>query len=516
MSALSARNRRFLEAVNRVASANPFLPELAEAERSALGPEYIDEGGHWSLQVDDPQKLRANAWRICDKLEALMPDIRDGVLARRSDLTPRDAALFESGAAYMLYHRLYPRLAAEFNSRRGSATSARWGFYREFEHDWRHWLLPPDGPPLTAFSAPHMFALFFQLVRAFHQIFENIIGNSLPAGRLRAAVWQSIFTHDLDRYRRTLYARMADLVTLVTGPSGTGKELVARAIAFSRYVPFDPRTLRFEDDPASHFHPIHIAAFTGSLVESELFGHRRGAFTGATESRKGWLETCPPLGAVFLDEIGELAPEVQVKLLRMIETREFYAVGDSVPKIFEGKLIAATNRDLAAEMQAGHFREDFYYRLCSDLIRTPSLSEQIEESPAVLRNLVRFLALRIAGQEGDELALEAMSFITNEMPRDYQWPGNYRELEQCIRNILVRREYAPRFVKAASASDVFDGLREGRLTAEELLKRYVTSVYARSGSYEGAAERLGLDRRTVKAKVDPSLLERLRAADGAH
>ncbi len=513
MSIFSPTQRRFLESVNRVAAANPFLPELAEAERAALGREYVDEGTHWSLRVDDPGKLHANAWRIHDRLEASMPAIRTAIAGRRGDLTPADAALFEGAVVYMLYHRLYPRLAAEFASRRASATLARWGFYREFEQDWRDWLLPAGVPPLTTFSAPHMFAFFFQLVRAFHQIFENIIGDSPPAARLRAAVWQSIFTHDLNRYRRALHARMADLVTLVTGPSGTGKELVARAIALSRYVPFDSRTLRFEDDPASHFHPIHIAALTGTLVESELFGHRRGAFTGATESRKGWLETCPPLGAVFLDEIGELAPEIQVKLLRMIETRVFSAVGDSAPKRFEGKLIAATNRDLEAEMRAGRFREDFYYRLCSDLIRTPSLAEQIAESPAVLSDLVRFLAARIAGPEGGQLAAEAMSFITAEMPPDYAWPGNYRELEQCIRNILVRREYTPRSARTGPASDVFEGAREGRLSAEELLRRYVTLVYARSGNYERAALRLGLDRRTVKAKVDQVLLERLRAGE---
>jgi transcriptional regulator with AAA-type ATPase domain len=511
MPAFTPTQQRFLQAVNAVAAANPFLPELAEAERAALGSEYIDQGAHWSLQVDDPQKLRVNAWRICERLEASMPALRSRLFALRGVLSDQDAALYEGAVVYMLYHRYYPRLVEELGAQRSGERPVRWGFYRDFERDWREWLFPAESQPLTGYPAAHMFAFFFQLVRAFHQIFESIIGNSAPAARLRAAVWQSIFTHDLQRYRRTLYPRMGDLVTLVTGPSGTGKELVARAIALSRYVPFEPRTLRFEDDPASHFHPIHIAALTSTLVESELFGHRKGSFTGALQDRKGWLEACPPLGAVFLDEIGELAPEVQVKLLRLIETRTFSAVGDSQPKRFQGKLIAATNRDLAGEIRKGQFREDLYYRLCSDLIRAPSLRQQIDESPEVLRDLVHFLAGRIAGQEGAALAAEAIAFIETRLPPGYPWPGNYRELEQCLRNILVRREYTPASAAAPSErEDLFAPALAGLLSADDLLRRYCTLVYFQVGSYEGAAERLGLDRRTVKAKVDAVLLAAIR------
>ena len=189
----------------------------------------------------------------------------------------------------------------------------------------------------------------------------------MPAARLRAAIWQSIFTHDMRRYRRTLYARMGDFPTLITGPSGTGKELAARAIAQSRYVPFDDRRLSFANEGG--FFPINISALSPMLIESELFGHRRGAFTGAIADRKGWLETCP--GAVapcsstsFLERI--LDPAIQVKLLRVIETRTFHPVGDTAGRQFRGKLITATNRDLAALIAKGRFREDLYYRLCSD------------------------------------------------------------------------------------------------------------------------------------------------------
>src|SRR5262249_20140703 len=162
-----------------------------------------------------------------------------------------------------------------------------------------------------------------QVRRAFHFIYRNILGESAPAVRLRAAVWESIFTRDIRRYRRSLFRRMGDVATLIVGPSGTGKELVARAIGLARYIPFDPDREAFVEDYAGAFYSLNPSALSPTLIESELFGHRRGAFTGAVEDRIGWLEACRPLGTVFLDEIGELDPAIQVKLLRVLQTREF-------------------------------------------------------------------------------------------------------------------------------------------------------------------------------------------------
>ena len=184
----------------------------------------------------------------------------------------------------------------------------------------------------------------------------------MPAARLRASIWQSVFTHDMRAATGACCTgEWAISPTLITGPSGTGKELIARAIAGSRYVPFDAERMEFADAAGESFLPINIAALSPALIESELFGHRRGSFTGAVGDRKGWLEACPPAGSVFLDELGEMDLSIQVKLLRVIETRRFSAVGDTVAREFQGKLIAATNRDLPAEIRAGRFREDLYY-----------------------------------------------------------------------------------------------------------------------------------------------------------
>jgi DNA-binding NtrC family response regulator len=211
-----------------------------------------------------------------------------------------------------------------------------------------------------------------------------------------------------------------------------------------------------------------------------------------------------------LDELGDLDPGIQVKLLRVIETRSFHPVGDTAARQFHGKLIAATHRDLGARMRAGAFREDLYYRLCSDQIVTPSLADQIADSPQVLPDLVLYMARKVAGDEGESLACDVVAWINANLGRAYSWPGNYRELEQCVKNVLIRRDYRPAgAAKPEPLEDLTDGIRSGRFSVEELVSRYVTLVYRSTGSYEETARRLGIDRRTVRAKVDRDLLARL-------
>ncbi|HEV2444733.1 MAG TPA: sigma 54-interacting transcriptional regulator, partial [Candidatus Sulfopaludibacter sp.] len=201
---------------------------------------------------------------------------------------------------------------------------------------------------------------------------------------------------------------------------------------------------------------------------------------------------------------------IQVKLLRVIETRTFHPVGATDTLEFRGKLITATNRDLAASMKKGGFREDLYYRLCSDQVATPSLAEQLADSPGVMRELVLYMSRRVAGEEAEALAREVMEWIEGSLGAHYAWPGNYRELEQCVKNVLIRRNYRPPLAALDDPVEQFaSDAREGRLTAGDLLGRYVSIVYSRTGSYEETARRLGLDRRTVKAKVDAELLAKL-------
>jgi len=511
MALLTTANRRFLTAVCNLLYSNPFLTDVVAFERDVLGKDFVDEGPVWSMLVSDPDRLRTNTWRIVERLQPVLKELRQQ-LAEGSQSHEKDLLLYEDALLYYFYYQYYPRMVAA-TFRRTTGGKPSWAFYNEFRHEWQHFFNIPGVKLPTGHQPAHIFAGYYQVVRAFHHIFEQIIGSSLPAARLRGAVWQSVFTHDMRRYRRSLFARMSEFATLITGPSGTGKELVARSIAMSRYVPFDETRQWFQEDLTKLFFPINIAALPGTLVESELFGHKRGSFTGAVQDKRGWLEACPPLGAVFLDEIGDLDGEIQVKLLRVIETRTFQSLGEGKAELhrFEGKLIAATNRNLGLAIRKGRFREDLYYRLCSDQIVTPSLRQQIDESPGVLRDLILFMSRRVAGDEAEKLCEEACEWIGKNLAPDYEWPGNYRELEQCVRNILIRKDYhAQQLEPRRNGGDFFSGARGGGITANELLKRYCTLVYAKTGSYEETARRLEIDRRTVKAKVDEALLAQLK------
>ncbi|MGD0667998.1 MAG: sigma 54-interacting transcriptional regulator [Bryobacteraceae bacterium] len=515
MTFLSSPERAFLRAASNLAFCNPFLPERILHERAALGAEFVDDEPVWSFSVDEPDRRRSNVWRIAARLEEFCPRLRQK-LANGAAANQPDLILYEDVVLNLLYQRYYPRfLEAGFGAHR-EAGSARWRFYDRFLADWRHFLEIDNRSLPSCYEPVHTFACFRQIQCAFERIFQNIIGNSVPAARLRAAVWQSIFTHDMRRYRRTLFERMSEFATLITGPSGTGKELVARAIAQSRYLPFDARRVTFPGDDEAPFFPINISALSPTLVESELFGHRRGSFTGAVADRKGWLETCSELGSVFLDELGDLELAIQVKLLRVIETRTFHSVGDTSSRRFQGKLIAATNRDLAADIRTGRFREDLYYRLCSDQISTPSLSQQLSDSPQMLREVVVHMARKVAGAEAEELASEAVAWVEHNLGPGYSWPGNYRELEQCVRNVLIRHDYKPSAQPVRDPGDeLARELRSGQLTAEQLLSRYCAYIYNQTGSYEETARRLQLDRRTVKAKVGLAALDVARHHDGS-
>lgn len=511
MALLKPEQRAFLQALAKLSYCNPFLPERIEYEREALGPRFRPAEPVWSMRVGSPDKPHVNLVNITARAEASIKSLREslaaGVKARDEELD-----LYETAVLFVLYHRCEDALYAAINGELQGQDGGLADLYATFLEYWQRYLAIPGLHWHTRYSPEHLFACYFQLRRAFHLIFRCIIGSSMPAAVLRASVWQSIFTHDMRRYRDSLYQRMADIATLITGPSGTGKELVARAIGLSRYIPFDGRKRSFVTGFSTSFHPLNLSALSPTLIESELFGHRRGAFTGALADRRGWLELCEPWGSVFLDEVGDLDASIQVKLLRVLQTRTFQAVGDTADRHFAGKVIAATNRDLVEAMHQRTMREDFYYRLCSDVIVTPSLHEQLRASPQVLRELLLFVAQGLSGAEAEALADETQAWITSRLGRDYAWPGNFRELEQCVRSVLIRKEYRPARLPMPT-HELQEDLSAGTLTAEELLRRYCTLVYAQTGSYEETARRLKLDRRTVKAKVDPAFLAELRPED---
>ncbi|HEX2876400.1 MAG TPA: sigma 54-interacting transcriptional regulator [Polyangiaceae bacterium] len=497
--------RRFAAAVSRVAYDNPFAPERIESERVALGDAFSPSGPVWTpdgahLSTQQFHRERPNVIALRDLSWQTALTLRTRLDRHKADLTDAELLLYEDLCLYALFARyelsLYELAIDE------SGQPRKVGFFPTFKRDFEKLLVEPQLTFPSGLTAGTALAFFFQIRRAFHYIFRYLLGISRPIAELRAETWHSVFTHDLRRYRSSVYRHMADIPTLIVGPSGTGKDLVAQAIGYSRYLAFDENALRFVETFTSQFHALNVSALSHGLVESELFGHRRGAFTGAQEDRQGWLELCGPDGSVFLDEIGELGTELQVKFLRVLQTREFQRIGETKPRMFLGKLLAATHRDLDLGLQEGWFREDLYYRLCADRIQTPTLRARISADPNELLLMVGVLSERIAGLEhGAALGKEVMQWIESALGTDYGWPGNVRELEQCVRNVLVRKRYRPaqRGPKAASLDQA---LLDSQLSSEALLDRYAALVYRETQNYVETGRRLGLDRRTVKERAD--------------
>jgi two-component system, NtrC family, response regulator HydG len=271
-----------------------------------------------------------------------------------------------------------------------------------------------------------------------------------------------------------------DSTVLISGESGTGKELVARAIH---------ENSERKDKP---FVAINCAAITETLLESELFGHEKGSFTGAVAQKKGKLEVADG-GSIFLDEIGELAVAMQAKLLRVLQEREFERVGGTRPIKLDIRLIAATNRDLKEASRSGAFRPDLYYRLNVVSLRMPALRERREDIPLLAAffaaNHSQKVKRRVAG-----ISPPARACLMR-----YEWPGNVRELENAIERAvvlgsteLILPEDLPESIleETAAAGEpvnaLHDGIREAKKT---LIERAIEQA---DGNYTEAARNLGV------------------------
>jgi hypothetical protein len=352
-------------------------------------------------------------------------------------------------------------------------------------------------------EAQHFFSLFFQLRRGFYFI-NAISGKSQCVKNLRQSLWKNIFTYDAGLYDRHLWNRMEDFSTILLGETGTGKGMAAAAIGRSGFIPFNEKTGCYNESFAGTFIATNLSQFSEHLIESELFGHKKGSFTGAVENHQGILSRCSPHGAIFLDEIGEVSIPVQIKLLQVLQERVFTPVGSHKMEKFEGRVIAATNKSLIELRRQGRFRDDFYYRLCSDTIELPPLRLRLAEHPGELVEILSRTLSRILGYSSEELTEELRRLIVQAMPSDYSWPGNIRELEQCVRQMLLNRSYNWHQSTDAAQERAEFQLRysQGQFTAAQLLSGYCSHLYDRFGTIEKVAAQVKLDRRTVKKYID--------------
>jgi len=483
----NAAERRLASGLAQLASVCPFLPERVQLEEAVLGTDFVSGAPVWSVGEDTDNP---NVERIALLATESVERWRRRLLSRSP--TREEVDLYRQVAFLALYEQAHPSLMEELSADpTGRVTS-----YLRFLEDHERLLVEPG---VAQDDPAHLFACIYQVRRAFLEVYGALSGASGPAIALRAAAWRSIFSVDPTRYRRFLFRSLPSIPTLVRGPTGTGKELVARAIGRSGYIPFDPRTHRFVAAPT--LRSVNLSALPATLVESELFGHRKGAFTGAIRDRVGWLAQVPPGGAVFLDEIGDLDPVVQVKLLRVLEERRFVPVGQTEPVPLRGKLIAATHVDLDEAIASGRFRADLFYRLCGDPIAVPSLRSRLDDDPTELRQIVRALLRRDLGADATaDLVGEVHDQIDRERGATWPWAGNVRELAQCVRAVLVHGQCGPAQSMGAPSTRL-ETLAASGTSLADVQSAYVRAVYAREGSYRAAADKLGIDWRTVRSHV---------------
>ncbi len=496
---------RRIQLIAQIPYTNPFTRERVELEKGILGKEYQDPSANPGARRSDLQS-NTNLANIIKIAYAWAEKAR--VALYKGEIQTQEAfTIYEDITFLITYYELAAKMDEHIaKSHRRPAQPTRITFYREFQERSTYYL---EGTASAGFqrsqSESRLFSIYYQIRRAYYHIFENFVGNSKVVTELRADVWRSIFTHNIRRYARSLAGKLNDSVTLITGPSGTGKELVARAIGLSQYIPFDEDSLEFEENFMADYFPINLAALSPTLIESELFGHRKGSFTGAQGEHKGYFESCGDYGTVFLDEIGEIDELTQVKLLRLLQTRRFQRLGDTRELSFNGKLIAATNRNLEEAIEAGAFREDFYFRLCSDQIRTPSLQEMLADSTGERDYLMGRIAEKLVGaEEAESLAREVTDWAKRHLPLHYRWPGNFRELEQCVRNVLIRGHYGfvkNPMLKSSSASGSLDELMQAQYSAEQLLDQYASAIYERHQSIQVVSDILKVDRRTARKHI---------------
>lgn len=480
---LDEGERDFIRLVSNLTFSNPF-----EASTFALA--YRIAGGRFRSREILNKKLIA---AIRQKLEEI-------VFRRRltwKDFSGEDQELIRVASLYDTYHSCMTDfdelIIQQIDSGVDPCTVP-------FAHETLS-LLHQRG--FEADQALQYFAFYYQLRRAWYFIFHGLIGKNPSMEKLRAHLWRSVFTHDAHWYEQFLWNRMEDFSTFLVGETGTGKGTAAAAIGRSGYIPFDESEDRFVESFMGNFIEINLSQFPESLIESELFGHQKGAFTGAIESHKGVFALCSKFGSIFLDETGDVSIPVQIKLLKVLEERNFTAVGSHKKLQFSGRIIAASNKSIRELREGNVFRRDFYYRLCSNVITVPTLRQQIEEEPASLETLLKHTIHRIVGEQSQELEDMVLEIIERDVGAQYHWPGNVRELEQAVRCVLLNRDYCSEIegwceTPKNTPSDTFQNLQ---LSAQELLSAYCAALYEKHKTYEKVSEITQLDPRTVKRHI---------------
>ncbi len=481
---LSQSDRAFLSLVSQLAFSNPFSEKRIELNKKISGLNT------YSSNEDVFQKAILEVNRRISELD------KNGYV-KVGDFNKADRELLSHCFLFSLFHQFKTHFDTLIIDQ---ISIGKDSIKVDFANDLL-FLLQKRG--FDRNTAKRFFALLFQIRRAFYFIDRRLIGKSYSMQLFRMNLWNNIFTYDLDQYESYLWDKMEDFSTLLLGPTGSGKGAAASAIGQSGFIPFDDKNKQFTRSFTNSFIDINLSQYPETLLESELFGHTKGAFTGASTSHDGLFAMCGKHGSVFLDEIGDVSIQVQIKLLKILQDRIFTPVGSHKKLRFGGRVVAATNKSIDKLRANGKFRDDFYYRLCSDCITVPSLYERIQENPNELTELIIFKVKQICGKENGQLINNILDVIDNRLGKNYHWPGNVRELEQCIRRIIIKRDYKgdTAVVSEDLQTQFFQNIKSNNLDAQSLMAAYCMLLYKKHKTYENVAQITNLDRRTVKKYI---------------
>ncbi|MBF0464534.1 MAG: sigma-54-dependent Fis family transcriptional regulator [Nitrospirae bacterium] len=327
------------------------------------------------------------------------------------------------------------------------------------------------------------------LRRELHGSFENIVGKSSSIEQIFKIIKQT---------------EESDSNVFITGESGTGKELVARAIHYN------------SKRCNNRFVAVNCGAISQSLIESELFGHVKGAFTGAIRDKNGFFEAAS-MGTLFLDEIGETMPDFQVKLLRTLQDGEFYKVGSNSPVKSNVRVIAATNRDIKKAVSEGSFREDLYYRLNVIAIHIPPLRERRDDIPLLAMHFLKKASSKYENKSVIEITTDAMNALLG-----YDFPGNIRELENFIEyavavaigDKITINDLPPIIRKTHISQNHTEGLKPLKSAMEEYERSLlVNALAAACGNISKAARLLNIHRQRLQLKIKEHSIDINRLKD---
>jgi hypothetical protein len=316
--------------ISQLVTTNPFERKWTEILRDALGPELVHGLPDGSPLGWGP--LGAAKDRLSEPLARVLGAVRERLRAGAAP-TAEEIDAYRGAAIYCLWDRFGARLQKIIDED-GTGVS----FYDELAR--AHGELF-DHPGLVVPEPGHLLSLFYQARRACWFIATKIAGRSRLACRSRATIWRAIMGSDACLYASDLYRRMDDFPVLITGETGTGKDLAAQCIGWSRYIPYDAGARRFVTKYAEDFHVRNLCEVPSELLESTLFGHRKGSFTGALADAPGCLGLARANGTLFLDEIGEIPLHLQAKLLRPLQNREFVPLGEVRPRKVLGRFVLA-------------------------------------------------------------------------------------------------------------------------------------------------------------------------------